>query len=89
MKDLKHLISKLADKLTDMDKVKAQVFEKRLSDKRNSNIDRVLDRFVFLCNDYTTKMESLLDRAKAMGFVKEDLSVTPRARIQTADFEND
>jgi hypothetical protein len=75
------MLAKLTEKLGDTDKAKTVAHDKRLSEKRSQNIDRILDRFVYLCNDYCTKMEALIDRAKAMGITKEDTAkTTPRGK---------
>lgn len=83
IKDLKNILGKLTERLNELDKQKILNYEKRLSEKKGLNIDRIMDRFVFLCNEYSTKLEILLDRAKALGLQKdENIKITtPRKTI--------
>ncbi|KAL4467536.1 hypothetical protein ABPG72_004604 [Tetrahymena utriculariae] len=66
LREGRQLITKLTDKLSALDGFKTQQFEKKASDKRLNiaNLERALDKFMMITDEFGNKIDQILDRAK-------------------------
>ncbi|KAL4428886.1 hypothetical protein ABPG74_001373 [Tetrahymena malaccensis] len=85
LREGRQLITKLTDKLQTLDGFKTQQFEKKASDKRLNiaNLERALDKFMMITDEFGNKIDQILDRAK-----EQNLAVNQQDQNKEESFLN-